>query len=179
MPDSVLKVRKMKKVVFGTGLLLALVGIFAFAQPAAQVENTPVENKINWMTWEEAMAAMEGEPKKIFVDVYTDWCGWCKRMDANTFTDEEVINYMNDNYYAVKFNAEGKDDKEFRGRTLTYRANAGRRGVHELAIVLLNGRLGYPSFAYLDEQQNIVKVSPGYKEPEVLLTELRTVATGS
>ncbi|MEL6968932.1 MAG: DUF255 domain-containing protein [Bacteroidota bacterium] len=169
----------MKKVVFGTTLLLALAGIFAFAQPAVEVENTPVETKINWMTWEEAMTAMEHEPKKVFIDVYTDWCGWCKRMDANTFTDGEVIDYMNQNYYAVKFNAEGKEDEEFRGRTLTYRANAGRRGVHELAIVLLNGRLGYPSFAYLDEDQNIVKVSPGYKTPEVLLTELQTIAAGS
>ncbi len=129
----------MKKVVFGTGLLLALIGIFAFAQPAAEVKTAPVENKINWMSWEEAMVAMEESPKKMFIDVYTDWCGWCKRMDANTFTNGDVITFMNENYYAVKFNAEGQGDKEFRGKTLTFRSNAGRRGVHELAIVLLNG----------------------------------------
>ena len=82
------------------------------------------------------------------------------------------------NIYAVKFNAEQKQDETYQGQTLSFRSG-GRRGVHQLAVVLLNGRLGYPSFAYLDEQQNIVKVSPGYKEPEVLLTELRTVATGS
>ena len=174
-----MKVRKMKKVVFGTGLLLALAGIFAFAQPASQANTAPAENKINWLTWEEAMTAMENEPKKVFIDVYTDWCGWCKRMDASTFTDSDVIEYMNENYYAVKFDAEGKGDKEFRGRTLTYRANAGRRGVHELAIVLLNGRLGYPSFVYLDEAQNSLKVSPGYKTPDVLLAEMKAVASGS
>lgn len=169
----------MKKVVFGTGLLLALAGIFAFAQPSTQMEATPEESKINWMSWEEAMDAMDDEPRKVFIDVYTDWCGWCKRMDAATFTDEDVIDYMNENYYAVKFDAEGKDDKEYQGRTLTYRANAGRRGVHELAIVLLNGRLGYPSFVYLDEERNSLKISPGYKTPDVLLAELRSVASGS
>lgn len=166
----------MRKVVLGTGFLIALAGIFAFAQPAAQVEaNTEKEAKINWLTWEEAMEAMEDSPKKMFIDVYTDWCGWCKRMDANTFTDGDVIAYMNENYYAVKFNAEGAGDKEYQGKTLTFRENAGRRGVHELAIVLLNGRLGYPSFVYLDEEQNSLKISPGYKTPDVLLNELQTM----
>lgn len=167
----------MKKVVFGTGLLIALAAIFAFAQPAVQAPNTEKEAVINWLTWEEAMAATEKEPKKIFIDVYTDWCGWCKRMDASTFTDSDVIAYMNENYYAVKFNAEKPGDKVYQGKTLGFREKASRRGgVHELAIVLLNGRLGYPSFVYLDEETNSIKVSPGYKTPDVLLNELQTVA---
>jgi thioredoxin-related protein len=170
----------MKKVILGTGLLVACALVFAIAQPAAkalapQEVNPDMTTAINWMSWEEAMTASEEEPKKIFIDVYTDWCGWCKRMDANTFTDESIIDYMNENFYAVKFNAEGKEDKSYKGRKLVYRADAGRRGVHELAIVLLNGRLGYPSFVYLDEQQDPLKISPGYKTPEVLLTELKTM----
>lgn len=171
----------MKKVILGTGILLACALAFAIAQPATapvspQNTNPDTEAAINWMSWEEAMTASAEQPKKIFIDVYTDWCGWCKRMDANTFTDEAVIDYMNENFYAVKFDAEGKGDKEYKGRKLVYRADAGRRGVHELAIVLLNGRLGYPSFVYLDEQQDPLKVSPGYKTPEVLLTELKAMA---
>jgi thioredoxin-related protein len=167
----------MKKVVFGTGLLIALAAIFAFAQPAVPAPNTEEEAVINWLTWEEAMAATEEEPKKIFIDVYTDWCGWCKRMDASTFTDSAVIEYMNENYYAVKFNAEKPGDKVYQGKTLGFREKASRRGgVHELAIVLLNGRLGYPSFVYLDEETNSIKVSPGYKTPDVLLNELQAIA---
>ncbi|MGH1435324.1 MAG: thioredoxin family protein [Lewinella sp.] len=169
----------MRKVVIGTGLLIALAAIFAFAQPATQVEPVAKEAKINWLTWEEAMVAMENNPKKMFIDVYTDWCGWCKRMDANTFTDGDVIDFMNENYYAVKFNAESTPDQQYKGNTLSFQAGAGRRGVHELAVVLLNRRLGYPSFVYLDEQQNSLKISPGYKTPDVLLVELKAVAAAN
>lgn len=165
----------MRKVVFGTGLLIALAAIFAFAQPATQGQ-VPNEAKINWLTWEEAMVAMEKNPKKMFIDVYTDWCGWCKRMDASTFTDGDVIEFMNENFYAVKFNAESTADQQYKGNTLSYREGTGRRGVHELAVVLLNRRLGYPSFVYLDEQQNSLKISPGYKTPDVLLVELKAMA---
>jgi thioredoxin-related protein len=167
----------MKKVVLGTGFLLVLMGLFAFTNPAAETTTVSKEEAINWMSWEEAMVAMEESPKKVFIDVYTDWCGWCKRMDANTFTDEAVIEYMNENYYAVKFNAEGTEDLDYLGRTLSYRPGQnGRRGVHELAVVLLNGRLGYPSFVYLDEEAQSLKVSPGYKTPDVLLRELESVS---
>lgn len=168
----------MKKVVLGTGFLFVLIGLFAFTIPAEETINPPLADEaINWMSWEEAMVAMEESPKKVFVDVYTDWCGWCKRMDAATFTDQAVIKYMNENYYAVKFNAEGEGDLEYQGRTLSYRAGqGGRRGVHQLAVVLLNGRLGYPSFVYLDEEADALKVSPGYKTPDVLLRELQAVS---
>jgi thioredoxin-related protein len=168
----------MKKVVFGAGLLLALVAAFAFAQPVESVTPAPVDAKINWLSWEEAMTAMDKAPKKMFIDVYTDWCGWCKRMDASTFTDPAVIKHMNENYYAVKFNAEGQADQQYKGRTLSYQSG-GNRGVHQLAVVLLNGRLGYPSFVYLDEDQNSIKVSPGYKTPDVLLAEMKTISGSS
>lgn len=168
----------MKKVVLGGGLLLAVAAVFAFTRPVTEAPAIVTDDAINWMSWEEAMEAMEDEPRKMFIDVYTDWCGWCKRMDASTFTDSDVIKHMNENFYAVKFDAEGREDAQYKGKTLRFRPDAGRRGVHELAYVLLNGRLGYPSFVYLDESQNSLKVSPGYKTPDVLLTEMTAVAAG-
>lgn len=167
----------MRKFVLGIASVLALAGVFAFAQPSAAVEQpVAAADKINWMTWEQAMTAMEKSPKKVFIDVYTDWCGWCKRMDAGTFTDPAVIAYMNANYYAVKFDAEGQQDLSYRGTTYSYEALEDRRGVHRLAVVLLNGRMGYPSFVYLNERKDNIKVSPGYKTPDVLLAELKSVA---
>jgi len=166
----------MNKIVFGAGFMLCLFAFFAVAPMNQSTDPDPEEETINWMSWEEAQEAMEAAPKKMFIDVYTEWCGWCKRMDANTFTDADVISFMNENYYAVKLDAEGEGDKEYLGKTLAFRSDAGRRGVHELAIVLLNGRLGYPSFVYLAENQESLKVSPGYKTPEVILEEMRAVA---
>lgn len=157
-------------------MMLSFFALVAFTPTHDDPTPSSHDDKINWMTWEEAMDAMEEEPKKMFIDVYTDWCGWCKRMDASTFTDHDVIEYMNENYYAVKFDAEGDGDKEYLGKTLTFRSDAGRRGVHDLAIVLLNGRLGYPSFVYLDEDQKSLKISPGYKTPEVILAEMKLIA---
>jgi len=159
--------------------MLSLFAFFAFTPTQPVAGPGPEEATINWMSWEEAQEAMKTEPKKMFIDVYTDWCGWCKKMDANTFTDPDVIDYMNEHFYAIKFNAEGKQDKEYLGKTLTFRSDAGRRGVHELAIVLLNGRLGYPSFVYLAEDQASLKISPGYKTPDVILDEMRSVATAT
>jgi thioredoxin-related protein len=68
---------------------------------------------IQWLTWQEAADKAKVEPRKIFVDIYTDWCGWCKRMDATTFQDPRVIEYMNANFYAVKLNAEMKEEISF------------------------------------------------------------------
>lgn len=119
------------------------------------------QDGINWMTIEEAEAAMKEEPRKVVIDVYTDWCGWCKRMDKTTFKNEVIADYINDNYYAVKLDGEHKDTINFKGHQFKY-VKQGRKGYNELAASLLNGRLSYPSIVYLDEDLNIITLLPGY-----------------
>ena len=121
--------------------------------------------QVRWMTWDEAMEARASEPRKIFVDVYTDWCGWCKRMDKTTFSDPAVSRLLNRGFYAVKLDAEQRGELEFAGETYAYRPG-GRRGVHELAVKLLGGRLGYPSVVFLDEDAQVIEAIPGYQQPE-------------
>lgn len=137
---------------------------------------SPIENgaTIKWYTWEEAIELNKENPKKIFIDVYTDWCHWCKVMDKNTFTDADVIEYMNEHFYAVKFNAEQREDVQFSDHTFKFIAQ-GRRGVHELAYALLDGRLSYPSVVYLNEKLERITVSPGYKKPDQIINELKFV----
>jgi len=91
------------------------------------------QNKIKWMTWEDALSAQQSNPKKLVVDIYTDWCGWCKKMDKATFQKDHIARYVNGNYYAIKFDAETKRDIEYNGKTYKYISN-GRRGYHELAL---------------------------------------------
>lgn len=126
---------------------------------------------INWLSFEEAVRVKK--PKKTFIDIYTHWCGWCKRMDATTFKDSAIVNYLNTNYNAVKLNAETKDTIYYNEKrfiyTKDYKAN-------ELAISLLNGKMGYPSFVVLDEQFNLLTVFPGYIEPKELLMLLKYFA---
>lgn len=126
---------------------------------------------IRWMTFEEAVEKSKTEKRKILIDLYTDWCGWCKVMDKNTFTDEQVARLLNEKFYAVKFNAEQREDVVFRGTTFKF-IPGGRGGYHQLAASLLNNQLSYPNFVFLNEDFQIVPVVqgytslPGYRKPE-------------
>lgn len=116
-------------------------------------------NKIQWLTIEQAAARMEKEPRKIVIDVYTDWCGWCKKMDKETFTNPKVVELVNKHFYAVKLNAEGKDPITLRGQTFKYKDEYRS---HELAVALLQGQMSFPTTVYLDEKMNMLAPVPGY-----------------
>ena len=131
-----------------------------------------ISDKVNWMSWEEAMELNKETPKKFYIDVYTDWCGWCKKMDKSTFMDAEVVKYLNDNFYAIKFNAEQKEPIDFNGNKFEFQGT-GKRGAHQLAVALLDGRLGYPAFVALDETYARIFMSPGFKGPGDVLKELK------
>jgi thioredoxin-related protein len=122
---------------------------------------------INWISWEEAvqLSQTDAQPKKIFVDVYTDWCGWCKKMDKDTFQNPQVSQYMQDNFYMVKMDAEGKDPIQYQGKTFKF-VPSGRRGYHELAAALLQGKMSYPTVVFLDEDFNMLSPVPGYQKVE-------------
>ena len=134
--------------------------------------------KVQWMTLEEALEKSKTEKKKIFIDVFTDWCGWCKRMDESTFVDPAVADYLNNNYYPVKFNAEQQQDIVFNNKTYHFRKN-GARGYHELAAEWLNNRLSFPTVVFLDETQNVIQSIPTYLEAPKLETILNYFGTNS
>lgn len=121
--------------------------------------------EVKWLSIEEAVKKNAENPKKIVVDVYTDWCGWCKVMDKNTFKHPVIAKYLNENFYAVKLNAEQKEDIILNGTTYKF-VEQGRRGYHELAAKLLNGNMGYPSVVFLDEQVRVIQPLSGYIKPQ-------------
>lgn len=115
------------------------------------------------MTFEQAVEKSKTEKRKIFIDVYTDWCGWCKVMDRKTFTDPNVARLLNEKFYAVKFNAEQREDVKFQETTFKFIEN-GRSGYHQLAAALLNNQLSYPTVVFLDEEFKMIQPLPGYRE---------------
>jgi thioredoxin-related protein len=162
----------MKKFAFyAAALLLVAAGTVAFTFPKQTA--APAADTLKWYTWEEAAELNKTAPKKIFVDVYTDWCGWCKRMDKSTFADSSVAAYLAANFYPVKLNAEQKADIQFNGHTFKYVADG---KVHELAYSLLDGKMQYPNFVYLNEKYERIMISPGYKEPKDIVKELKFAA---
>lgn len=126
--------------------------------------------EVKWLSWDEAakLAETEQNPKKIFIDVYTDWCGWCKKMDKDTFQNAEVAEYMSKNYYMVKLDGEGKEPIVFRGKTFKF-VPSGRNGYHEFAAALMQGKMSYPTTIFLDEKMNMLSPVPGYQKPEPFL----------
>src|SRR3990172_7231234 len=137
----------MKKIFFL--LPLAIIGM-CFASFKSEKIKPGKEKEIKWYTFKEAQELNKKTPKKFLIDCYTNWCGWCKKMDATTFKNEVIAKYVNEKYYAIHFNAETKDTINFNGKDYTNKS-----GTHSLAIYLLNKQLSYPNIVYLDEDLNL------------------------
>lgn len=131
--------------------------------------------EVPWVSMSDVEQLVKHEPRKILVDVYTPWCGPCKMMDRNTFTNQKIIDQVGTNFYPVKFNAEGPEEVTFMGKV---HANPGydparsrsRNARHELASFFSVG--GYPCLVVLDENMRIVDKILGYKNPDQLAPEL-------
>ncbi len=136
----------MKKITALQIITFCLLSTFVFSQEKA---------KIKWMSMDQAFEAIKKDPKKIVIDVYTDWCGWCKVMDKNTFSDPKVIDFVNKKYYAVKLNAEQDGQIKIGDKTYNY---------PDLASELMQGRMSYPTIVYLDEKFNMIQPIPGYQD---------------
>lgn len=136
---------------------------------------------VEWLSFEEAQKKVAESPRKILVDVYTGWCGPCKMMDSYTFSDEKVANFIKENFYAVKFNAESPDPVTFKSKVYenpNYDPNRGsrrRNSPHQLTSTM--GLRGYPTLVVYDPKLNIVERIVGFKKPEQLLPILSKVAS--
>lgn len=145
-----------------TGAILAVALILLFAALRAEVVVPRVKPaKIEWLTIEQAYALHQTQPRKLLIDVYTDWCGWCKVMDRETYTDARVVEYINANYYPVKFNAEQRDEVTLGGQKFVF-IPQGNGGVHQFAASILQNKLSYPSTVFLDEKLGMIQPLPGY-----------------
>jgi len=135
----------------------------------------PAKEKIQWLTIAEAQALYAKNPKPILVDVYTDWCGWCKVMDKQTYNNDKVATYINEKYYAVKFDAESKDSVSFNGQRFGYNA---RNKVNDLAVYLLFGQMSYPSTVFLSALDARPAPLPGFLKPKEIESPLKFFGEG-
>lgn len=154
----------MKRILFGAAGLIVCLGLVSLNKRAAvNKEVAKEESPVNWMSFEQAVEKSKTEKRKIFIDVYTDWCGWCKVMDKKTFNDPKVAKLLNEKFYPVKFDAEQTADVVFNGNTFKF-VPYGSRGTHQLAVALTNNQLSYPTVVFLDEEFRMIQPLAGYRE---------------
>ncbi len=150
--------------------LLLIIPWMGFAQTSS---NKDKPEQIKWLTFEEAIKKNKKHKKKIFIDVYTDWCGWCKKMDKEAFTDSLVVKYINENYYAVKLNAEYPDPIKYQGKEYFNPNPTKPRTPNQLAVLLLKNEMVYPSFVILDYSNEWLNKVRGYIKADELLRILK------
>ena len=143
------------------GLLAIIIVLSTLSMAYAQGENAPLKQySIN-----EIRQLSAQKPKKLVIDVYTDWCSWCKKMDKSTYQNEGIIQQINEDFYFVKLNAETRDSIFFDNKIFTFQ---NQYKANEFAVALLNGQMSYPSTVFLDENLGLLTVVPGYLTPKDL-----------
>ncbi len=149
----------MKKIVF---ILL----IISTVSPSFAQKQNLSGFGVKWYTIQQAEKLMKESPRPLFIDTYTDWCVYCKRMDQDIFSNSVISEILNTKFYPVKFNAEGKEAVTFMGQTFINDGKAGRS--HQLAVALLKGQLSFPTVVFLTLENNKISVTPvpGYRPPK-------------
>lgn len=147
---------------------------------AISTSDVMAQNGSDWTTMDNAIAKTDAQHQFIFVDIYTDWCGWCKKMDQVAFSDPTTLANLKNNFVLVKFNAEAETPVNFNGKTYGLIAN-GNRKANELALSLgsIGGRIGYPTLVVLDNKGNKLQAFPGYKDADTINQLVKYFISGS
>jgi len=95
-----------------------------------------------WQSWSEVKTKAAANKQPIFIDMYTDWCVYCKVMDATTYRNDSIVAYLKKHYQRFKFNPEKKDTLEWQQKLYTFNS---RFGVHDFAVYLTKGSIVYPT----------------------------------
>ncbi len=123
--------------------------------------------QVNWRTIEEAAVEQKKHPeKKLMVDLYTDWCGYCKAMDRKTFTQDDLAKFINDNFIPVKFNAEKQEAFIYNDESFELLKASNGKKLNMFAYKALKGNIGYPSYVIVDSEGKFVDAAQGYFSPE-------------
>jgi thioredoxin-related protein len=154
-----------------------LISILANCLMGQNNEDKGKTETVKWMSVSEAFERNKTSypKKKIFIDFYTDWCGWCKRMDQTTFGHPEIAKFMNEHFWNVKFDAEMADTVKIDNSIFINPRPGVKRSTHQFASNMLNNRMSYPSYAFLNESNNMITTVPGYYKPQDFETILKYI----
>ncbi len=144
-----------------TVAMAALLLLLAFSGTLAAGD----KSKLQWLSFEKGMAEAKKSNKKMLVDVYTDWCSWCKRMDADTYSNTGIASYLQARYVLVKLNAESSAKQSYNGKQYTEQELASQFGVS-----------GYPTTLFFKSDGTGITAVPGYADAANFKTILSYIA---
>lgn len=171
----------MQKLTFLTyvGISLLVAGSVAFTRLPAPAHSLSVyegKEAFQWMTFQQAQERVKSRPRVIVMDMYTDWCYWCKVMDRNTYANPQLASYIQEKFYPVKFNAESKASITWKGRSFDF--NPDYR-VNDLALALTHGRLSFPTTVIITPDDHSPQYINGYLKPADLEPVLKYFGEGA
>jgi thioredoxin-related protein len=143
--------------------------LFVLAMLAISPLSAQRTDKVKWLSLEEALKLNAVAPRNILIDTYTDWCGWCKKMDAETFDHPVIAAYINKYFYAVKFDAESAAPVNFGGNRYEGSKIVNQNGralktTHQFATAL--GVKAYPTIVYMTGDFKVIVPFPGFQTAE-------------
>lgn len=137
--------------------------------------------QVKWQTIEQASKIdTKGNTQLYFVDFYTSWCGWCKKMDRETFTNPTVALILEKYYIPVKFDAEGNAEFTWNGTKYSNvdAAPGNRPNTHSFAKKILGAKMGFPSFVLFKSDQSQLTIIQGYQSANDMVMMLWYFASG-
>ena len=135
---------------------------------------TAQQEGIRWLSFHQLSDSMAVQTRPIFISIYTTWCPYCRLLEKRTYQDAQVITFVNQNFYALQLNAEGKEPISFAGQTYTFQPNGNNTGIHQLALLLVKGSSGtaYPTLVILNKEYAPTFRQSGFLKPKDLLNAL-------
>jgi len=149
----------MNRLVNSLSILVFVTGSIAATVPAGE------KGRLRWMSFNDGLAEAAKTNRKVLIDVYTDWCGWCKKMDANTYADNRVSEYLLRKYVLVKLNAESPQKLTYQGTNYTERELAAAFGIN-----------GYPATLFLKSNGEAITSYPGYADAAMFRNVISFIA---
>ncbi len=133
------------------------------------------DEKVLWLKLDEVAAKVKEQSKPVLIDLYTDWCYWCKVMDKKTYSKSKVISYINEHFYCSRINAESKE--VFNWNEKNYNYNAYYK-VNNFAMYITSGQLSFPTTVIIPEENAAPIPVSGFMEPKELELILRYFGDG-
>lgn len=140
-------------------LVISALSILIVCSSFTTIEDS---DKLSWYDIEEVQKLAKEKPKNVFIDFTAKWCGWCKVMDKKTFTDPAVMEYLNENYYAVKLDFDSPREFSYLGEKYTAK---------ELAKE--NGITGLPTMLVANSDFSRIEKIIGYQKPKPFINRLK------